>query len=72
MRSLFPFLFLVASLLSVLPRAAGERGEEKVLTPPQVANARPKAAQSESRQDLYGDLLPPNAIARMGSIRWRH
>src|SRR5262249_39386122 len=30
-----------------------------------VAEARP-------RQDLYGDPLPRDAIARMGSIRWRH
>jgi WD40 repeat protein len=75
MRSLFALLFVVTSLLSALPCAAGDPGEEKVPTPEQVIKAKPKAAgpaKSQSRYDLFGDPLPPDAIARMGSIRWRH
>src|SRR6185437_9322153 len=34
----------------------------------------PAAAQQpdQSRRDLYGDVLPDGAVARMGTVRWRH
>src|SRR5262249_52914624 len=34
---------------------------------PQPANAEP----SNPKMDRYGDPLPPGAVARLGTIRWR-
>jgi RNA polymerase sigma factor (sigma-70 family) len=42
--------------------------------PQQAEESRPKAAASEDRPraDVHGDPLPPGAVARLGSLRFRH
>jgi WD40 repeat protein len=39
---------------------------------PKDKDEAPRPAAAAARRDLYGDPLPPDAIVRMGSIRWRH
>ena len=40
--------------------------------PPTPDTPKPAPAAKQVRTDLYGDLLPPCAIARMGTVRLRH
>src|SRR5262249_11542626 len=48
-------------------------GASQVVPPAPPAKVEsPRPANASSRQDLYGDPLPPDGIARMGTIRWRH
>src|SRR5436305_8241111 len=37
-----------------------------------AGQAEPPRPAPEPRRDLYGDPLPPEALARLGTIRWRH
>jgi WD40 repeat protein len=57
-------LLQVFLALALLPHAGGEP------TPP--AAPQPETQNQKPGTDLYGDPLPPGAIARMGTVRLRH
>src|SRR5262245_29096530 len=57
-------------LLGGLPLIVANGRAEPPAPKDKVESPRPDTASA--RRDLYGDPLPPDAIARMGSIRWRH
>jgi RNA polymerase sigma factor (sigma-70 family) len=63
-------------MLSVLAAGAGLAARHMLATePPQTAAAgqpeAPKIDKAE-RTDRYGDRLPPGALVRMGTVRFRH
>ncbi len=66
-----PGLFLFLSVLAAIgglafPVAAEEKpAPELLLLPTEVA-------ETPSRVDALGDSLPPGAVMRLGSTRWRH
>ncbi len=55
--------FLILIVLAAPPAVTGQ--------PPRASDDGPPAKQA-TRTDLYGDPLPPRAIARLGTVRWRH
>ena len=64
-------LLLIASL--VPPACAPSRPAAPAPAPasPGVAN-QPETGNQKPKTDLYGDPLPPGAIARMGTLVFRH
>jgi RNA polymerase sigma factor (sigma-70 family) len=40
-------------------------------TPQSAEEAQPKTENKQPNVDRFGDALPPGALARMGSVRWR-
>jgi RNA polymerase sigma factor (sigma-70 family) len=65
----------VGSILAVLAglaalASAGALAVRSPAPPPEHAAAAPMPAASV-RTDRYGDPLPPGAVARLGTVRWR-
>jgi RNA polymerase sigma factor (sigma-70 family) len=71
-------LFGGLGLIAATGQAEAPTPQSKPETPrpansqPQTEIELPPPAESQLRHDLLCDPLPPNAIARMGSTRWRH
>jgi RNA polymerase sigma factor (sigma-70 family) len=59
---------LAAGAFSYRQWASGEPQQER----PKAADAKPAAGGRQPRTDRYGDLLPPRAVARLGTLRFRH
>jgi WD40 repeat protein len=61
------FLSLLAALTAIVSPAASEEkpAPERVPFPTELTNPL-------ARVDAQGDPLPPGAVARLGSMRWRH
>jgi RNA polymerase sigma factor (sigma-70 family) len=61
-------LLLAAGLAGGLGWAVGQRPDEKP-----VQRSQPPGATGEGpRADPHGDPLPDGALARLGTVRWRH
>src|SRR2546427_1099331 len=58
-----PLLFTTAVMLALIHTARGD--------PPATANSSTRASQPV-HGDRQGDPLPPGAIARLGTVRFRH
>jgi len=68
-----PFLLLLLTGALLLPACAPSRpAEPEQQTAPPQATVQPDKENQKPKTDLYGDPLPPGAIARMGTVRFRH
>jgi hypothetical protein len=77
-RHFFPVSGLLLALAALgIGLATAEDPVGKPRQPPQWPTAGAESPRTEldqrpARTDLYGDALPPGALARMGTLRWRH
>src|SRR5262249_7581631 len=69
-------LLLVVTLLGTGTSFLVQQGHAQNAAPAAAAAAdEPKPADAPpagAKTDLYGDALPEGALARMGTLRWRH
>jgi WD40 repeat protein len=61
-------LLLATSLIGGVGWAIGQRPDEK----PEPVNPEPRAKSGKPSGDLYGEPLPPEAVACLGTTRLRH
>jgi len=64
---LLPMAVLLISCVPTRPTAS----EPPAAAPPAIAQNQPETRDRKPGTDLYGDPLPPGAIARMGTVRLR-
>jgi RNA polymerase sigma factor (sigma-70 family) len=55
-----------------LARQALTQPAPQVKPPEKVAEQPQAAAEKKARLDVHGDPLPEEALARLGTVRWRH
>jgi RNA polymerase sigma factor (sigma-70 family) len=61
-------VLLAATLLGGVSLALGVRSQESA----EVASDPPRAEGDRPKTDRFGDPLPDGALARLGTVRWRH
>lgn len=73
---LFMLIFVAVGAGAIMPRAFLAGSQESSAEPPQptVVGEAPKPPGSvpQKRLDIHGDPLPPGAVARLGTVRFRH